>query len=141
MQHSACAFTMKVLHFCQMMHSLGHEVIHYGAEGADVPCKHTEIISRQEQESWFGKYDPNALYNVDWSPRAVYWRMLNDRTAAKINKRKQSGDFLCIIHGSLAKPLADAVGNDVMAVEYRIGYNGTFSPYRVFESYAHMHKI
>ena len=32
-------------------------------------------------------------------------------------------------------------GNDVMTVEYGIDYNGTFAKYRVFESYAHMHKI
>ena len=60
MSHSACAFTMKVLHFCQMMHSLGHEGIHYGMD------------------------------------------------------------------------------DDVMTVEYGIGYNGTFSKYRAFESYTHM---
>ena len=36
MSHSACAFTMKILHFCQMMSSLGHEVFHYGVEGSEV---------------------------------------------------------------------------------------------------------
>ena len=36
MSHSACAFTMKVLHFCQMMAVLGHEVFHYGVEGSEV---------------------------------------------------------------------------------------------------------
>ena len=28
-----------------------------------------------------------------------------------------------------------------MAVEYGIGYNGTFAKFRVYESYSHMHKI
>jgi glycosyltransferase involved in cell wall biosynthesis len=132
---------MKILHYAQMMRSLGHEVIHYGVEGASAPCELVSIIRQQEQKQWFGEYKPDSLYNVDWSPQAPYWRILNERAVEQIKKRKQKGDFVCVIHGSLAKPLADAVGNDVMTVEYGIGYNGTFSPYRVFESYAHRHKI
>ncbi len=140
-RHSACAFTMKIWHFIQMMHSLGHEVIHYGAEGSSVEGEHVEVISRKSQEMYFGKWNPQALYNVDWSGKAAYWKQLNERSAQEINKRKQVGDFVCVVHGRLAQPLIGLVGGDAMVVEYGIGYNGPFSPYRVFESYAHMHKI
>jgi hypothetical protein len=144
MSHSACAFTMKILHFCQMMSGLGHEVFHYGVEGSEVrdcTVEDIPVMSTAEQEGFFGKYDPNALYEVDWSGRASYWDLLNSRAAAEINRRKQPGDFVCVIMGTLNLALANAVGNDVMMVEYGIGYNGTFAKYRVFESYAHMHKI
>ena len=99
------------------------------------------ILSKAEQEGFFGRYDPNALYEVDWSGRAPYWQLTNERAAAEINKRKRPGDFVCLIMGTINIPLANAVGTDVMVVEYGIGYNGTFAKYRVFESYAHMHKI
>jgi glycosyltransferase involved in cell wall biosynthesis len=142
--HSACAFTMKILHFCQMMSSLGHEVYHYGVEGSTVQDCCTEdvtLLSKAEQEGFFGRYNPDALYEVDWSGRASYWQLTNERAAIEINKRKRCGDFVCVIAGSINIPLANAVGTDVMVVEYGIGYNGTFAKYRVFESYAHMHKI
>ena len=144
MNHSACAFTMKSFHFCQMMHSLGHEVFHYGVEGSQVrDCcvEDVTILSQVEQEGFFGKYMPDALYEVDWSGNAPYWKLLHDRAAAEINKRKQPGDFVCVMTGRLCEPLAAAVGTDVMVVEYGIGYNGPFAKYRVYESYAHMHKI
>ena len=144
MSHSACAFTMKILHFCQMMSSLGHEVYHYGVEGSEVQdccIEDVTILSKAKQEGFFGSYDPNALYEVDWSGQAPYWQLTNERAAAEINKRKRPGDFVCLIMGTINIPLADAVGTDVMVVEYGIGYNGTFAKYRVFESYAHMHKI
>jgi len=67
--------------------------------------------------------------------------MTNNRAAAEINKRKQPGDFVCLIMGTINIPLAQQVGEDVAVVEYGIGYNGTFAKYRVYESYAHMHKI
>lgn len=141
-KHCACAFTCKIAHFATMMSSLGHEVIHYGAEGSVVDCaEHVTIISQAEQERFFGPFDPSALYNVDWTGQAPYWKLTNDRAAAEINKRKQHGDFVGIIAGYMNAPLAEAVGNDVLVVEYGIGYNGPFAQFRVFESYAHMHKI
>ena len=68
MSHSACAFTMKVLHFSQMMASLGHEVFHYGVEGSQVRdcCKEdVTVLSGKEQEGFLGPYNPDALYEVD----------------------------------------------------------------------------
>jgi len=144
MSHSACAFTMKTLHFVQMMASLGHEVYHYGVEGSEVQdccIEDVAVFTQAEQEAFLGPYNPEALYEVDWSGRAPYWQLINERAAAEINRRKRPGDFVCIIMGTMNRPLAQAVGNDVMVVEYGIGYNGTFAKYRVFESYAHMHKV
>ncbi len=141
MSHSACAFTMKILHFCQMMDSLGHEVFHYGVEGSEVPGKHIEIMSRAEQVRHFGPYNPDALYSVDWSGKAQYWKDFNYKATQQINSRIQKGDFVCVMGGTLNLPLANAISSHAMVVEYGIGYNGTFAKYRVFESYAHMHKI
>ncbi len=139
--HSACAFTMKIYHFLQMMKSLGHECIHYGVEGANVNCEDIKIMSLKEQEGFFGKYNPNKLYNVDWTGKTLYWKLLNERAAKEINKRSQPTDFICLIMGTLNLPLVKLLKNSPMIVEYGIGYNGTFAKYRVFESYAHMHKI
>lgn len=148
MSHSACAFTMKILHFCQMMHGLGHEVYHYGVEGSEVSdctTQHIEVLSRAEQERFFGKYNPDALYEVDWSGRAPYWGLLNARAAESIQARKKPGDFVCVIMGSINLPLVEAVEGGVAVVEYGIGYNGCLprkpGRYRVYESYAHMHKL
>ena len=141
-RHDACAFTAKVRKFCSMMASIGHEVYHYGAEGSQVECaEDVTIISAKEQEAYFGPHDPNALYSLDWTGTAPYWQLTNDRAAAEINKRKRPGDFVCVIMGWMNVPLAQQVGDDVMVVEYGIGYTGTFARYRVFESYSLMHRI
>jgi glycosyltransferase involved in cell wall biosynthesis len=133
---------MKVLHFIQMMKSLGHTVYHYGAEGSDVECdEHITIITKAEQEKYFGVWDVNKLYNLGWKGTEPYWPLTNGRAAAAINQRKQPGDIVCVICGRLNQPLAQAAGGDVAVVEYGIGYTGTFSKYRVFESYSHMHMI
>jgi glycosyltransferase involved in cell wall biosynthesis len=49
----------------------------------------------------------------------------------------QRGDFICSIGGSADKPVFDQFSNDCFGVEYSIGYEGTFSRFRVFESHWH----
>ena len=141
--HQACAYTQKVLHFCEMMTSLGHEVLHYGAEGSEVAhcsAEHVEIISAAEQNQYFGPWDRNKLYQLGWSGDEPYWPLTNGRAAEAIAERKQPRDFLCLIAGRLHEPIAHA-HPDLQSVEYGIGYYGTFAQYRVFESYAHMHHV
>jgi glycosyltransferase involved in cell wall biosynthesis len=126
-----------------MMNSLGHEVIHYGAENSEVSewAEDVVVLSAKEQEGWFGPFDINKLYSADWTGKAEYWKLLNERSASEIKKRQRKGDFVCVIMGRLNQPIVQLLDKDVLTVEYGIGYNGPFANYRVFESYAHMHKI
>jgi glycosyltransferase involved in cell wall biosynthesis len=141
-KHEACAFTAKIFKFCRMMTSLGHEVLHYGAEGSELDCtEHIDIITAEEQLKYFGEFDINKLYSVDWSGAAEYWKLTNDRAIAAINSRKQKGDFVCIVCGALNKSIVDATADGTIAVEPFIGYNGPYLPFRVYESYSHMHRI
>jgi len=42
-----CAFTTKVYLLAKKFHEMGHEVVHYGVEGSDVPCsENVEYIPR-----------------------------------------------------------------------------------------------
>ena len=147
-EHSACAFSMKVRHFIQMMKSLGHDCFHYGAEGSDIGpwCKeNVPIITTQEQLDFFGPHEPNSFYNVGFTGREPYWTLFNQRAAAEINKRKQRKDFVCIIMGTLQQSVAEQTEGDAQIVEYGIGYNGPLprkaGRFRVYESYVHMHKL
>jgi glycosyltransferase involved in cell wall biosynthesis len=141
-KHNACAFTMKTYNFCRMMRSLGNTVVHYGAEGSEADCdEHVQIISRAEQDQLCGQQGGDRLYNIQWDIRAPYWRVTNGRAVEEIKRRMQQRDFICLIGGTCQKPIADSLDKSVTVVEYGIGYNGTFAPFRVFESYAHMHRI
>lgn len=141
--HVACAYTQKVLNFCKMMHSLGHTVYHYGAEGSEVDCtEHVQIISKAEQDALLGPYDyktqlPNHL---KFDPVEPAWQLHNRRAGEEINKRRQPRDFVCLIAGLCQQEIAFKVGGDAAIVEYGIGYGGCFAPFRCYESYAHAAK-
>ena len=138
--YDSCPFTAKIRKFCEMMISLGHEVFHYGAEGSEVICtEHVQVISDAEQQHFFGPFNPCALQEVDWTGTAPYWKLLNDRATDAINRRKKPHDFLCLIASRMNDPVVQVTG--IMPVEYGIGYASPYCPFRVYESYAHMHHV
>lgn len=138
-EYSACAYTIKVFNFCKMMISLGHEVFLYAAEGSTAPCTELiTIISTKEQQHFFGTVDWHKnTFPIKWEINQPYWKLMNERTANEINKRKHPKDFVCYIGGLCNKPLDEMIGSSTINVEPFIGYYGTFAKYRVFESYTH----
>jgi glycosyltransferase involved in cell wall biosynthesis/SAM-dependent methyltransferase len=139
-----CAYSQKVRKFCQMMVPRGHSVTLYSPEGADVPCENVEVMSEAERASYFGPHDPQKLYDLLWDSGQPYWQLFNQRCIESLRSRVRKGDFILTTSGCVQQPVADAFPGSysgppgpVFFVEPFIGYYGTFSRYRVYESHAH----
>lgn len=147
--YSLCGFCTATINFAKLLKELGHEVFLYASEQNEAPCDElVTVITKEEQETLLnsttndetGLPDPTPYqyaYIESWSP---LWQLANPRMIREIEKRKQPNDIICSIGGWSQKPVADALSN-MMFVEYSIGYNGSFSKYRVFESEAWKHVI
>lgn len=133
---SVCAYTEKVRKFCRMMKERGHTVYLYAGEHNEAPCDELiTCITEAERAAAVGD-KPYVEASFDWN--LPHWRNFNERAASRIRQRAEPHDFLCLIAGFAQKPIADALP-EMMAVEFGIGYGGSFAKYRVFESYAWMH--
>lgn len=134
----SCAYTAKVINFCRMMKARGHTVFLYGGEQNEAPCtSHVVCVSEAERAAHVGQ---GHFTSASFDASLPFWRKANATMAAEIKARALPQDFVCLIGGVAQKPIADALPN-MISVEYGIGYGGTFSKYRVFESYAWMHTI
>lgn len=143
-KYSSCAFTQKIYKMAKMMMSLDHEVYVYGCEGSDVPCTEfvqTHTLSDIRQE--WGDGDNRFDIGYDWKGGG-YRHDFNDmRTAATtryydaaskaINERKKDSDFLLLTQGQYQRPI-DRETNLFLACEPGIGYRGSYSDWRAFES-------
>ncbi len=134
-------FCQVTIRFARMLKALGHTVILYASEENEAPCDElVTVITKEEQETFLAGLvgDPTPYqyaYIEEWSP---IWQLANGRMITALAARKQPRDLLCLIGGYSQHAVADA-HPDLQCVEYSIGYNGSFSPYRVFESVAWQH--
>lgn len=134
---NACAYTMKLIRFCQMMHQGGHEVIHYGNVGAKVQCtEHIDLMPVETFHEEYGNFESrDNIYECDTGSQFVI--SYNLSAASEIRKRAQKYDFIICLYSFANSPVADHLYDlPVFIVEASIGYYETFAPYRVFESYA-----
>lgn len=134
---TACAFTERVRKFCSMMTGLGHDVILYaGPAPTDAHVfEHVSCMTEDERRAVVG--DRHFIHaSFDYS--LPHWRVFNARAISAIKARAQPRDFLCIIGGLAHKQIVDALPN-MLAVEFSIGYGGSFADYRIWESRAWQH--
>ncbi len=130
-----CAYTQKVIKFCAMMMSLDHIVYLYGmdAEKNIAPC--TEFIP-----CGTNKFTPENYITAAFDVKSDHWREMNSKVIREIGKIQEPHDFICLIGGLCQQPIARAFP-EMISVEFGIGYEGVFSDYKVFESYAWMHTV
>jgi hypothetical protein len=134
---SMCAYTQKVVKLSQMLVSLGHKVILYAGEGSEATCTEmVECITDKERKQCYGDYDWRKEF-FKHSGTDFAYTTFNEKAIAEINKRKNEKDILLVPMGNYQKPVSDGTG--LLTIESGIGYEGTFAPYRIFESYAWMH--
>lgn len=135
---SHCAYTAKILKFVKMMASRGHEIILYAPEGSDAPgATFVEVLSEEERFRIFGADDLNRL--AAW-PEDEQWRLFNARTIAGLLEHAHDRELVLLPAGRSQKVVADALPH-LLHCEPGVGYEGIFTPYCAFESYAWMHYV
>lgn len=143
-EYNQCAYTAKVRKFASMMTKRGHEVYLYSSGRNEALCtRHITVLSPYDFQQEFKDYDwwhRSEWFGVSWDDQLPYWRNFNERAIAQIREHIEPQDFICLITGYPQRSIADAFPNH-MTVEYGVGYEGVYTPYRVFESYAWMHML
>lgn len=80
------------------------------------------------------------MTNIIWDANQPYWVYANLKTIEKIQERIKPKDVICYIGGDPQRTIAEAFPQH-FHVEFGVGYKGTFTSFRIFESYAHMHWV
>jgi glycosyltransferase involved in cell wall biosynthesis len=123
--NSSCAYTQKVRRFATMMRERGHDVFLYGGGGNDARAS-----------AYVDVYSGVGAAPIPFDPAA--WAPYNAAAIGAIAARAEPGDVMLLIAGRCQETIARAFP-DHAAVEFGIGYGGSFADFRVFESYAWMH--
>lgn len=137
-----CAYTQKLVKFCRMMYGRDRKIILYGGARNEAPCdEFVSLVSEDERVGWFGEWNPlNPFTNLTWDPREAPFRTMNQRAIAAIAARAEPFDLILLIAGTAQQPIAAAFPYR-LSIEWGVGYEGIFSNYCAFESYAWMHYL
>ena len=139
--YSACAFTMKALKFCKMMHRRGHTVYHYGHKDSVVQCtEHIPVTFDEDLEKAYGKHDWRKHFFQHNTGDHAH-QIFNQRAIVELGKRKQPNDFILCFWGYAHEPVFRA-HPDCIPLEPGIGCsNKPCTPQNVFESYSIMNVV
>lgn len=143
---ASCAYSMKVLKFVPMMQAQGCRVILYGPDEIECdPDEHVVISTEADRLRW-GYGGPTGYDTTKpflWDSSQPYWFEANTRAIDALRERVEPRDYLCLIAGWTQQPVAAAVAGanyrNPITVEWGVGYEGIFTHFCAFESYAWMH--
>lgn len=135
-----CAFTQKVYKFCTEMTKRGHTVFHYGHPDSDVNCtKHFDVVSRKTYNKVYGKQSWKEFHNQNVDNEVH--NEFNKNASKLIQKNKQSESDLVLAFWGFGHANCCNQLKDFIIVEPSVGYDSGFAPFKVFESYAQLHKL
>ena len=156
---SHCAFTGKILRFGAMMLSRDFEVYHYGVESSGIICtKNFDVLSLGEWNNL--RFESIKHLNPTMSDNDIVNALIDKkkfigdlgntgtplyqefnkklRPLIMENYRDVKTDIICLPFG-YAHDMA-LNGLNLVCVESGIGYPNSYRNYRIFESYAVLHK-
>jgi len=131
---------MKVEHWTDMMGARGHKIIHLGTEGSLPPnAEQVDVLSDDIWQEVYGKVDyKHGFYEP--KPEEKGYTVFAENAIREIKDRYQAGDIVISSLGRWQKPITDALKDipGMVMCELGVGYEGSYLPHRVFESYAWM---
>jgi glycosyltransferase involved in cell wall biosynthesis len=143
-----CAYSAKVWKLVRMMQQEGCRVVLYGPDEVDLcePDEHVVITTQRDREHWgFGEGFDTVQTPFLWDSGQPYWNKANRQAIRAMETRVEPRDFLLLIAGWAQEPIASAIAGKAyrnpITVEWGVGYEGIFSPFCAFESYAWMHHV
>ena len=125
-----------------MMKSQGCEVIHYGVgsenPGAD---EHIEVLTEQQQIKLLGHdfSDHTRQVGTDADVNSQLYREFNHELSDLLRNNVAVTDIVCLPFGRAHEPALRY--HKGINVETGIGYPEPYERFRIFESYAWMHKL
>ena len=141
--HNACAYTQKILKLCLMLKRYypKNHIMFYGSEENDVVAdEHITLVNRQDFIATYGEHDYKTKFYSFAADDHINTKF-NKYGAVELKKRLEYDDLVLIMWGCGHLPIHDAAVSlkKGFVVEPGIGYHGSFTKYRVFESYSIMH--
>lgn len=112
------------------------DTILYGGEGATI-----ETFTETERAGWFGKHDLQKMHPPVWEADGEWWRTTNIRAANAIQRNRQSERDLVLITGGVCQQAIRDMLTDMIVCEPFVGYEGTCTDKRAFESESWRHHI
>jgi glycosyltransferase involved in cell wall biosynthesis len=137
-----CAYTQKVVKGAKMFMEAGHEVFLYSSDENEAPCtEHIPLVTQADREAWgFGEVFDTAVTPFLWDANQIYWKTMNERAINAIRERSEERDMLLVLGGWCQHPVSVGL-RPMMTLEWGCGYEGIFSNFVAFESYAWMHHV